>query len=253
MYREINRKRILLENRKPYCRELTDQMSRMETLDFIMSMMKVTGESLEKERMEEILEGVFFPEVRLGLYVRIQNWQNVLAEMRSMREMETSLSSAVTGKLFRILTGKQDSLRGEDSIGAFGFRAVPAKEVGERLEILMNWITRDGEMYETVNPLETEDLLENPSNFVLRAAYLHEHFLEIWPYEEANTEMALVLMYYYLLGKGYPVFSLSCSAEEYRTAAEEYLRGGGIGSFSSLVARSLFNRMELLMQMTAAE
>ena len=117
----------------------------------------------------------------------------------------------------------------------------------------MNWITRDGELYETVNPLETEELAENPSNFVLRAAYLHEYFLEIWPYEEANAEMALVLMYYYLLAKGYPIFSLSCSAEEYRTAASEYLRGGGMESFSSLIARSLFNRMELLMQMTAAE
>ena len=253
MYREINRKRILLENRKPYRREWVDEINRMETLDFIISVMKAAGECLERERIEEILDGGFFPEVRLSLYVRIQNCQDVLAEMRNMREMGTSLSAAVAGKLFRVLTGKQDSLRVEDSIGAFGFRAVPAEEVGKRLEIFMNWITRDGELYETVNPLETEELAENPSNFVLRAAYLHEYFLEIWPYEEANAEMALVLMYYYLLAKGYPIFSLSCSAEEYRSAASEYLRGGGMESFSSLIARSLFNRMELLMQMTAAE
>ena len=72
-------------------------------------------------------------------------------------------------------------------------------EIDIRLKVLLNWIGRDGGVYENQNALETDDLSEAPSDFILRAAYLHNRFIEICPYKEDNAEIARAIMYYYMM------------------------------------------------------
>lgn len=255
MYRELNRKRIILENRKPYSSDTTRLMAEMNLLDFAYTAMRLSGSSLTQKMVSEILQGVFFTEVSLKEHAKIERYKIVLAEMQSMCEMKNSLSPEITARLFRLLTGEEKAAfrKKTEITEEIAYLPPPASEIESRLTVLMNWIARDGEVYESANPFETEDLAEAPSNFILRAAYLHNRFIALCPYEKENLEMARVLMYYYLMYKGYPVFALNFSRQEYCDAISVYLKKGEIEPFYSGLSRSIFNKTEILMQLTAVE
>jgi hypothetical protein len=57
-------------------------------------------------------------------------------------------------------------------------------------------------------------------------------------------------MYYFLMEKGYCPFEINMSEQEYNTVVMEYLKRENMEPFHTVIERSLFNKMEVLMQST---
>ncbi|MEG1583908.1 MAG: hypothetical protein RR361_02500, partial [Anaerovorax sp.] len=57
MFREIKKKIIILENRKPYTREILAYMEEFNMVDWIHSSLKLDGSSLSREAVSKILKG----------------------------------------------------------------------------------------------------------------------------------------------------------------------------------------------------
>ena len=117
----------------------------------------------------------------------------------------------------------------------------------------MNWISGGIENDSMRGSFETAELENEPSNFILRAAYLHNRFASIYPFDENSEEMARLVMYYYLITKGYPPFSLNFSEQEYNDAIIEYLEKENIERFYSGIIRSVYNKLDVLLQLTSVE
>jgi len=256
VYREINKRKIITENRKPYARKVTECINEMNLLDFVYTCMRLNGSVITRERTEAMMKGEVFADMSLNDHARTMRYRQLLAEMQSMCEMGTSLSLDVISRMYCIITGEDKmKLRGRDDTTEFGYDYNPpdAGEIDARLAVLINWIGRDGRVYETPNALETDDLRESPSDFILRAAYLHNRFIEICPYKENNAEIARAVMYYYFMYKGHDVFPLDISAEEYAEDIMIFLKGGEVKPFYKMLERSLDTRTKMLMEITAEQ
>ena len=256
MYREINKRKIILEKRKPYSRSVAGRINEMNVLDFVYTGMRLNGSVLTRENAAAMLAGEVFADMSLQEHARTLRYRQLLSEMQSMCEMGTSLSVDVMARFYCIVTGEDEmKLRHRDDTTEFGYAYNPpdAGEIGERLMVLMNWIGRDGKVYENPNALETDDLKEAPSDFILRAAYLHNRFIEICPYKEDNAEIARIIMYYYLMYKGHDVFPLDITAEEYGEDIMIFLRSGDVQPFYKALERSLDGRTKMLMEITAEQ
>ena len=256
VYREINKRKIIIENRKPYSRSVTERINRMNLLDFIYTSMRLSGCAATREMIEAMMNGEIFSDMSLGEHARTLRYRQLLSEMQSMCEMRTSLSLDVIARIYCIITGEDEmKFRDRDDTTEFGYDYNPpdAAEIDIRLKVLLNWIGRDGGVYENQNALVTDDLSEAPSDFILRAAYLHNRFIEICPYKEDNAEIARAIMYYYLMYKGHGVFALDISTEDYLEDIMIFLKSGDVTPFYKVLECSLDEATKKLMEITAEQ
>ena len=254
VYREIEKKRIVLENRKPYKPNVSGLIAKTNIIDLVQTTMRLEGSVLNRNMIEKIFMGEWYEEVPLHDHIKVQYQRQVVSEMNAMLGMGTELSMRTLMELYKVMTEEESEYRRDNPV-IYEWDYVPCHpdEIEDKLRLLMNWIACDGKQYGKPNVLETEEMRANPNDFVLRAAYLHNRFLAIYPYSERSTELARLIMYYYLMGKGYPLFVLNFSESEYNTAVAEYLNKGDIKPFYNGLMRSLYNKMDVLLQMTAED
>ncbi len=254
VYREINKRRIILERRMPFSKDVYEFLDEMNITDMIFTSMQLDGGNMKRETIIGILKGNFYTDVSLMEHVKVQRYKELFLELNAMCRMKTEISEAVFSHVYKIINDEEMSLR-EDNPVVYEWEYNPPhpREIKSMMNVLINWIGRDGRAYDNANPLETPDLRESPSDFVLRAAYLHCRIVEIYPFGDKSAELARIMMYYYLMLKGYPVFRLDMNEQQYNTAIGEYLKNGNIGMFYEEIGRALFKKTELMMQITAAK
>lgn len=251
MYRELNKKRIILERRRPFKADISEFITEMDIIDMIFTSSQLEGSMLTRETITGILKGNFYTDISLMEHIKVQRYKELFAELDNMRRMKTDISELVFSCVYRIINDEEMSLReNNDIVYEWDYMPPNPKEIGKMMNVLINWIGRDGQIYDKANPLETPDLTETPSDCILRAAYLHCRILEIYPFGEKSAEIARIMMYYYLMLKGYPTFRINMNEQQYNTAIAEYLKNGNIGAFYDAVLKSLWSKMELIMQLT---
>ena len=108
-------------------------------------------------------------------------------------------------------------------------------EIEEQMDILFQWL---GEA----------DFQSNP---ILRAAYLHNKLIEIYPFETHSEAVARMAMYYELIRNGYPPIMLNLSESEYYSAIKSYLKKEEIQPLYEPLERGIYNKLEIMMQLTA--
>ena len=57
VYREINKRKIILEKRKPYSRSVAGRINEMNVLDFVYTGMRLNGSVLTRENAAAMLAG----------------------------------------------------------------------------------------------------------------------------------------------------------------------------------------------------
>ncbi|MBE6029975.1 MAG: Fic family protein [Clostridiales bacterium] len=255
MYRELNKKRIIIERRKPYKDNIVEFLKELDTVDVLYTSAKLDGSTITRDMITGMLKGAFYTDVSLMEHAKVQRYREVIEELYNMSRMKIGLSQPVMTHIYsRIMDKPVNDYRDcNPVVYEWDYNPPHPREIIGQLHTLVNWIERDGAEYDIVNPMETSDLQDEPSNFVLRAAYLHNRILEIYPYNEGNSEFARFVMYYYLISKGYPVFELLFSESEYNEAVAEYLASGNIGPFYQGLMQSLMAKMELIMTLTAID
>ncbi|MDD4389783.1 MAG: Fic family protein [Eubacteriales bacterium] len=237
MYREIKKKKLILDNRKPYSKEITKYLAELDVVDLAYTSFRLSGSSLTRNDITKIYRGEIITSAGLNEHARIEAYKNVLKEMNILAGRRYKLSEEVIVRLYRALTGKNPEPReGNPVIYEWSYNPPHWSEVGMRMD----------EMLERANT-------ERPgmTNYVLRASEIHNEFLAIYPLTDENEEMARLLFYYYLMIKKYSVFTLGFNEIEYNSSITKYLQDGDISRFSDMAERSLYERLEIMLQITA--
>ena len=253
MYRELNKKRIILEKRKPYTQEAYEKIAENDLVDFVYTSLRLDGSQFSREMVEKILvEGGFSPDLSLEDHVKAHKYREVLSYLKGLYEMQTDISLPVITEIYSMISGdKTKSLRSDDPfIYEWNYRVPDHCGIRDSLNILVNWIGRDGKVYDRANPLETEGLKESPSDFILRAAYLHDRLAVMYPYGRYSASVARTVMYYYIMSKGYPVFELETDQEQYNDMIAEYAENGDVTPLYNCIAGSVLHKLESLMEIT---
>ena len=236
MFREIKKKQIILENRKPYNSQTCGYISELDRTDWVYSSMRLDGSALAKHQVERILKGEFIESANLNEHVVIEKHHSLFKACNDMLALSCSLNKEMILSFAQKLTEDTGACYRKENpvLVSLSYNPPHPSEIEEQMDILMNWFYSD-------------DMETNP---VLKAACLHNRIIEIYPFDLYSEAIARAAMYYFLMERGYHPFELNLSEQEYNTAIAEYLKNESSESFYSAVERGVYNKMEVLMQLT---
>ena len=239
MFREIKKKHIILENRKPYPKEVCDYINELNKTDWIYSSLRLDGSMLTKNQVGLILKGEFLQDAPLSEHSLVERYDFLYKTFINMLQMSASLN-------IKVITTFAQKLSDDDSVGyrrknpvlvSLSYNPPHPAEIDEQMELLMHWFYSD-------------DVEKNP---IKKAAGLHNRIIEIYPFDSFSEAVARASMYFFLMENGYPAFELDLSEREYNIAISEYLKKENTEPFYRAVEHSLFKKMEILLQLTAWE
>ncbi len=239
MFREIKKKKLILENRKPYNSEVMEYLDEMNRTDWIYSSLRLDGSCVQRQNVEHIVKGEFQTEVTINDHASIGRYEAAIRYAYDMVEMKMDLTMEYLLQFHRILSGNPNAVyrRSNPILVMLSYNPPFPSEIAEQIEILFHW-------------LGTADFEGNP---ILRATHLHHRLIEIYPFEQESEAVARMAMYYELIRNGYPPILLGINESEYYTMIHQYIKKEEIKPFYDAVERGVFNKLELMMQLTATQ
>ena len=237
VYREIKKKKLILDNRKPYRQEATQFLSEIHRLDWIYSSLRLDGSSLSRTTVEKILKGNFLTDVSVKDHSTISNYRQVIDLVCDMVDMGFYLNEKYMFKLYQTLTNETEPeyRKSNPVLRMISYNPPHFKEISEQMELLFHWLHSNA--YQT-NPME-------------KAAYLHNKIIEIYPYETSSEAMARIAAQFHLISSGLPPILWNISEQEYYDAIRIYLKKEEIQPIYDVLERGVYNKLEVMMQLTA--
>ena len=237
MFREIKKKKIILENRKPFTREAAEYIEEINRIDWIFSSMKLDGSNISQSGVEKILKGEFLVDITLNDHAAVGTYKDALRLAYDMADMEIELDEKYLLRFYEVLAEPETPgyRRTNPVLVMMDYNPPHPSEIEEQMEILFQW-------------LHINDFLSNP---ILKAAYLHNKLIEIYPFETHSEAVARAAMYYELIRGGYPPILLSLSEQEYYSAICSYLKREEIQPLYEALEQGVYNKLEVMLQLTA--
>ncbi|HYE69558.1 MAG TPA: Fic family protein, partial [Anaerovoracaceae bacterium] len=153
-----------------------------------------------------------------------------------MANMEIELTEKYLFRFYQLLANSEslEYRRTNPILVMLDYIPPHPSEIEEQMEIMFQW-------------MNTYDFQSNP---ILRAAYLHNKLVEIYPYETHSEAVARMAMYYELIRNGFPPVLLNLSESEYYGAIRSYLKKEEIQPMYEPLERGVYNKLEIMMQLT---
>jgi Fic family protein len=239
MYREIKKKKIILENRLPYSREVAQMIYDMNHLDWVYTSLRLDGSPLSPETINLMIKGAITMEATLEEHAFVNRLVQAISKAKSIASLHNEIDLTLINKFYSILTGIEEPhfRKGNPILIYLSYTPPHAHEVKEQMDIMLNWLATDKE----------------ETNVLRKACLLHHKFLEIYPFECYSEVMARFLFYYLLIMEGYPTFPISLTESAYNETLSTFFRREDIEPFYRVVERCLLHKMEVLMQLTQSE
>ncbi len=237
MFREIKKKKLILDNRKPYTKETAEYIDEINLVDWIYTSLKLDGSGIGKTSVQKIAKGEFLVDVSIRDHSAIGNYQDAIRLANDMAVMEIELTEKYLFRFYQILANpeKLEYRRTNPILVMLDYIPPHPSEIEEQMDILFQW-------------MNTNDFQGNP---ILRAAYLHNKLVEVYPYETCSEAVARMAMYYELIRNGYPPVLLNLNEPEYYSAIRSYLKKEEIQPLYEPLERGVYNKLEIMMQLTA--
>jgi len=237
VYREIKKKKLILDNRKPYTKETAEYINELNLTDWIYTCMRLDGSAIGKASVLKILKGNFIVEASVGDHTAVANYRDAIRIAYAMAEMGNELNEKVLFQFYEILADPEnlEYRRTNPVLLMLDYIPPHPSEIEEQMDILFQW-------------MNTNDFQGNP---ILRAAYIHNKLVEIYPFETHSEAVARMAMYYELIRNGYPPVLLNLSESEYYSAIGSYLKKEEIQPLYEPLERGVYNKLEIMMQLTA--
>ena len=236
MFREIKKKQLILERRKPYRLETQQYIQELNLLDWATCSMRLDGSQMGRKQIECVLKGEYLENYSLMEHEQVNRYHSLVAAVQEAREMSYSIDLPLLLSFQDILTGGASAgyRRSNPILPALDHNPAHPSVIETQLAQLMRWLyTRSGE----TNPIR-------------KAAVLHHRIIEIYPFESCSEAVARTALYYYLMENGLPPFEMDLSEQAYYAAIAAYLKQGEEEAFLQTLEQSLFKKMEVLMQLT---
>ena len=237
MFREIKKKKLILENRKPYSREVANYIDEINLIDWIYTFMRLEGSIITKGGVEKVVKGEFLVEVPIMDHGVIDHYHNAIKYAYDLAGMGTELNERILLDFYKRVANTSDAeyRRNNPILVMLDYNPPHPSEIQEQMDLLMQW-------------LYTDNCDSNP---ILKAAYLHNKLLEIYPFEEHSEAVARMAMYYELIRNGYPPVFLNFSEQEYYDAIRHYLKKEEIQPIYHALERGVYNKLEIMLQLTS--
>ncbi|MFV0516264.1 MAG: Fic family protein [Aminipila sp.] len=239
MYQEILKKKLIWQSRKPYQLELRKQIKNEELCELIYTSLRLDGSTIKKENVQQILDGEFVVAgTTVNDHLAIQNYIEAVSLMDNLIDMESDLSLKVIEEIHDINCGSEGPIWRKHNPILYTFDYTPPawRDIESKMQEFIKWT------YNSDNTLN--------GNVILKAVYIHNKLIEIYPFEYNGESTARLVMYYFLRREGFPMFEMRVSETEYNNYIFEYLHGKKVDGLYKLLERGIYNKLDVLIQRT---
>ena len=85
---------------------------------------------------------------------------------------------------------------------------------------------------------------EAGNNVVLKAMYIHNKLIDIYPFPEFNGEIAVFALNYYLMENGFTPINMPVKREQYCAMVADCLKGQNQEVFYNFLMQAVYDKME---------
>ena len=85
---------------------------------------------------------------------------------------------------------------------------------------------------------------EAGNNVVLKAMYIHNKLIDIYPFPEFNGEIAVFALNYYLMENGFTPINMPVKREQYCSMVADCLKGQNQEVFYNFLMQAVYDKME---------
>lgn len=244
MYGEIQKKSAILESRKPYSDQVCAFLEETDRTDWVFSCLRLSGSSLTKESVEKILRGELVTDVPLSDHLRLHTYTDAMKRLVDMKEMRYDLlcHSGMKALYQAVFEEEPQYRRNDPLLPQWDYLPPHFLRLEEEMTALYAWADRWG---------EGERLSDGTrSNPLLQACMFHMTLLEVYPFGERTEDLARYALLYMMMCAGFPVTVIPMSEQEYNVCIMNFLRNGDIRPFYRAMERAVYNKLEVMLQIT---
>ncbi len=211
-------------------RDLKKAVKEVNKVDMIRASMIIRNTRHDILAVDRILEGELQRDVSVGDYVFIQNFCEVLNMAYSNLDMGNSFDKNLLLKTYRILEEDPEAGFRKSNPVVYAFNHVPPHRVD--IDELLTEVFR--KLYSS----------EAGNNVVMKAMYLHNKLIDIYPFDEYNGEIAVFAMNYYLMSEGLMPISIPMDRQEYLDLVAACLKGNRQSELYEFLYRTINDKMQ---------
>lgn len=222
-------KRELVEMMK-HDRLLKSAVQEVNKMDMIKASLVVRNSRHQKLDIDKILEGELAKDVPVKDYVFIENFCDLVRVGFNCLEMGNYLDRNLLISGYRILSGDENGFFRKNNPVVYAYNHVPvySADIEEKLD----------------DALRRVYSLEAGNNVILKAMYIHNKIIDIWPFQEYSAELAIYAMNYYLMEQGITPINMPITKEEYLLLVSDCLKGQRQEEFYNFLCHAVYDKME---------
>lgn len=212
---------------------LKSAVREVNRLDIIKASLIVRNPNHDKINVEEILNGGELQKnVPIGDYMFIENFGNVVRVAFNCIEMGNYLDKHLLISAYRILTEDEEATFRNNNPVLYAFNHVPdhASDIGEKLD-------------DAVRRLYSR---EAGNNVILKAMYIHNKLIDIYPFKHYSAELAVFALNYYLMENGLAPINMPIDRQDYFNIVGQCLKGNRSKQeeFYNFLCRAVYDKMK---------
>lgn len=212
-------------------RLLKSAVREVNRIDMVKASLMVRNPNHGRIAIEEILNGgELQKDVPIGDYVFIENFGDVIRVAYNCLEMGNYLDKHLLISAYKMLSNDEDGYFRKSNPVVYSFNHVPVHslDVEEKLDDAMR----------RVYSREAGD------NVILKAMYVHNKLIDIYPFQEYSAELAIFAMNYYLMENGLTPINMPIDRQDYFTIVGECLKGHRQEEFYNFLCKAVYDKMQ---------
>ena len=211
-------------------RLLKSAVREVNKTDMIKGSLIIRNSKHDKIAVDDILKGNLSKDVPVKDYVFIENFCELIRVAYNCLEMGNYLDKYLLISAYRILSENENGTFRKNNPVVYSFNHVPTHslDIEEKLDDALHRVYS----YEAGN------------NVILKAMYIHNKMIEIYPFSEYSGELAIFAMNYYLMENGLTPISMPIDRDDYFTIVGECLKGHRQEEFYNFLCRAVYDKMQ---------
>ena len=211
-------------------RLLKSAVREVNKIDMIKGSLIVRNPRHDKIAVDEILKGDLQRDVPVKDYVFMENFCKVINVAYNCLEMGNYLDKYFLISAYRILIEDESGYFRKTNPVVYSYNHVPthALDIEEKLD----------------DALRRVYSLEAGNNVILKAMYIHNKLIEIYPFSQYSGELAVFAMNYYLMENGLAPINMPISSEDYFNIVGDCLKGHRQEEFYNFLCRAVYDKMQ---------
>lgn len=211
-------------------RLLRSAVNEVNKIDMVKAPLIIRSPNHERIAIDRILEGELQKDVPVKDYVFIENMGNLVRVAQNCLEMDTYIDRHFLISAYRILSEDENGYFRKSNPVVYAFNHVPV----HNLDI-------EDKLNDAVRRLYSR---ETGNNVILKAMYIHNKIIDIYPFENYSGEIAVFALNYYLMENGFTPISMPMKRDEYFNIVGQCLKGQRQEEFYNFLTKAVFEKME---------